>query len=366
MADLPKNSEVMQISLENILPSLAKNLYGDDWRVSIRELLQNAHDAITERVARAELKTPEIKVVLNTEASTISFEDNGIGMKFTEVKEYLATVGYGRKREQIEALKRDNTGNREELQKIIGQYGIGFLSSFIIAENVEVLTKSALDENAPATRAVFTGETKWYHEATTRATAGTTVIVRLKKEAVTDPDDGKVKNLKELLSFTRLESEIRRFGDLLPFPIMVCRYPGDRTPTVANTTIGAWEKDSCRKDDLELFLKNRRKSEKRTCLGGAIFLRPNSRTSHHGTWNTIFPTPCAEHSCGFRVCLARGLVLPADVYYRRHRCPAARMGQICLCCGRMPQSFPHVESQRCGSSRCGFCGSQAAVGARDH
>lgn len=259
--ELPKNSEVMQISLENILPSLAKNLYGDDWRVSIRELLQNAHDAITERAARMELKAPEIKVVLNTEASTISFEDNGIGMTFAEVKEYLATVGYGRKREQIEALKRENKGDRDSLQKIIGQYGIGFLSSFIIAEHVEVLTKSALDENAPATRGVFTGETKWYHESGDRATSGTTVIVRLKREAVTDPEDGKVKNLKELLNFTRLADEIRRFGDLLPFPIMVCRYPGDRNPIVANTTIGAWEKDTCRKDDLELFLKNRRKNE---------------------------------------------------------------------------------------------------------
>lgn len=299
MSELPKNSESIQIDLKNILPSLAKNLYGDDWRVSIRELLQNAHDAISERVARAELKTPEIKVVLNTEASTISFEDNGIGMTFTEVKEYLATVGYGRKREQIEALKLQNTGDREALQKIIGQYGIGFLSSFIIAENVEVLTKSALDENAPATRAVFTGETKWYHEATTRSTAGTTVIVRLKKEAVTDPDDGKVKNLKELLNFTRLESEIRRFGDLLPFPIMVCRYPGDRTPTIANTTIGAWEKDSCRKDDLELFLKNRRKGENAPVLVERFSFLPTQEhpISAHGI--IYFPRPAQSLRADF-------------------------------------------------------------------
>ena len=142
-SDLPQHSEEMSISLENILPSLAKNLYGEDWRISIRELLQNAHDALAERprtvTARGELR---IDIIPDLDKNTLTFRDAGIGMTLEDVKNYLATVGYGRKREQIEKFKKQEGGDREALKKVIGQYGIGFLSSFIIAERVEVRTQS--------------------------------------------------------------------------------------------------------------------------------------------------------------------------------------------------------------------------------
>ena len=81
----------MAISLESILPSLAHSLYGDDWRISIRELLQNCHDALQDRAfARGEVA--HIDIVPDPVAGTLIFEDNGVGMTLKEVEKYLAEL----------------------------------------------------------------------------------------------------------------------------------------------------------------------------------------------------------------------------------------------------------------------------------
>jgi HSP90 family molecular chaperone/class 3 adenylate cyclase len=257
--DLPQHSEAMSISLENILPSLAKSLYGEDWRISIRELLQNAHDALAERPpnVRDELR---IDIIPDLEKNTLTFRDAGIGMTLEDVKNYLATVGYGRKREQIEKLKKQEGSDREALKKVIGQYGIGFLSSFIIAARVEVRTQSILDPKSTGIRAVFTGETKWYHEACV-CDPGTSVTVTLRTDAIVDPVTGQRRSLRELLAFAQLVAEVRRFGDLLPFPIYVHRQPGDTHPELANSTTGPWEKSNWNQEQLFAFLSARRPGE---------------------------------------------------------------------------------------------------------
>ncbi len=287
-ADLPKNAEQMSISLENILPSLAKSLYGDDWRVSIRELLQNAHDALVERPNHADAR---IDVVPDFDNNTLTFRDNGIGMTLDEVKQYLATVGYGRKREQIENLKRSGS-EREALKNVIGQYGIGFLSSFIIASRVEVVSKSTVSPNSKGVRAVFTGETKWYHEDCA-CPPGSSVTLTLRTDPIVDPLTGQRRTLRELLAFAHLLEEVRRFGDLLPFPIWIHRGPGDRAPEPANATKGEWEKDTWSQDKLFAFLTARRPNEN-TPLWAEPFKLDISEDGVTGHGFLYIPNPPAD------------------------------------------------------------------------
>lgn len=293
------HAEQMAISLENILPSLAKNLYGDDWRISIRELLQNAHDALEERQQLGPVwpkgETAQIEVIPDAEAGTLTFRDTGSGMTLDEVKKYLATVGYGRKREQIEQLRKENKG-LDALKNIIGQYGIGFLSSFIIADQVEVKTRSTHSERG--VRAVFTGATQWFYEEISVEKPGTTVVVYLKKESVIDPIKGQKTFLKELLSFQRLQDEVRRFGDLLPFSIYVKRSPGDRSPVLCNSEVGPWEKPSCQKHQLVEFLKTRHPNENEPIWAEAFRLERHANQVE-ASGILYFPNPPREMRVSF-------------------------------------------------------------------
>ncbi len=257
-------SKDISISLENILPALAKNLYGDDWRISIRELLQNCHDALVGRKSLPRGEAYRVEIIPDPSAGTLTFGDNGIGMTLPHVEQYLATVGYSGKREQIERLKKENPEARGELTQLIGQYGIGFLSAFIIADRVEVLTKSATEPSARGVRAVFTGGTKWYFDdADVRdiKSPGTRVKLFLKKDDIIDPVTGKTKSLRDLLTFQRLQEEVRRFGDLLPFPIYVYRTPDDRNPALTNTMRGPWEDNSGHSPQVIEFLTKRHEGE---------------------------------------------------------------------------------------------------------
>ncbi len=251
--------EDMKIQLESILPSLAKSLYGDDWRISIRELLQNCHDAFF--VGGMQLEAAEIHIVPDRAKGTLSFRDNGVGMTREEVKDYLATVGAGYKRKQIEELKKKH-GTRVDLDKVIGQYGIGFLSSFIIADKVEVRTKSSTNKDAPGVRSIFTGETRWYVEERSDIRLGTEIILELKKTPLTDPETGENKSVHELLNFENLKSQVKRFGDLLPIPIYVHRSPEDLNGDLCNAMRWPWEGTGIASlDELLRFHRNRHTEE---------------------------------------------------------------------------------------------------------
>lgn len=282
----------MQIKLENILPSLAKNLYGDDWRISIRELLQNGHDALVEGEANGHVKkgVAQIDIIPDPTHGTLTFVDNGMGMTKDDVAEYMATVGAGRKREQLESLSADNKTSRDLLDRIIGQYGIGFLSSFIIADQVEVLTRSQDKPAAPGVRALFTGATEWYHAEDASAQYGTRISLKLKKTPIADPETGKQVTIQELLNFERLKEEARRFGDLLPYPIIVHRSPEDRDGELTNTIEAPWERKTLDEGALLNFIKARHMGENEPMFPTAFRFSENVHgVNAHGV--LYFPRP---------------------------------------------------------------------------
>ena len=133
--DAPQTSE-FQIDLQGLIKLLAKNLYAEA-DVFVREMLQNAHDSVKRRREWQGDGTPDgvVRVKIDRQAATVAITDNGAGMTETEVREYLSTIG----RSGTDAFRRDlvEKGRQAEVT-VIGQFGIGLLLAFIVADRVGV------------------------------------------------------------------------------------------------------------------------------------------------------------------------------------------------------------------------------------
>jgi len=182
--------------------------------------------------------------------------------------------------------------DRSALDKIIGKYGIGFLASFIIADKVEVLSRSRADEAAGGIRALFTGETNWYWAKDSTAAPGTEFRLKLKR-SVTDPTTGSQSAISDLLNVERLKKEVRRFGDLLPYPIFVHHAPMDVDGDLANVMKGPWEVDQFNVRTFIDYLKARHLDENEPLTAAAFsFQRETHKVAAHGL--IYFPRKGAE------------------------------------------------------------------------
>ncbi len=151
---VPQQSE-FQIDLQGLIKLLAKNLYAEA-DVFVREMLQNGHDSVKRRRELQGDGAPpgEIRVQVDRMAGTIAFTDNGAGMTETEVREYLSTIG----RSGTDAFRQDLVAKGRQAEvTVIGQFGIGLLSAFIVADRVVVETLSWRSGN-PAWRWESNGE----------------------------------------------------------------------------------------------------------------------------------------------------------------------------------------------------------------
>lgn len=125
----------MGVNFDGLIVLLAQHLYSDP-HVFLRELIQNAHDAIQKRKAIDRDLSGKIEIRFNESESTIICSDNGIGMVKDEIKNHLATIGdSGTKIQKLSKDDIDLAGN------LIGQFGIGLLAAFIVAKKVVVRTK---------------------------------------------------------------------------------------------------------------------------------------------------------------------------------------------------------------------------------
>src|ERR1700722_7896254 len=128
------------LHLPGLLKVLAEHLYSSK-KVGVRELLQNAHDSCVRRKIEGSDATykPRIELSIDNKGRTISIRDNGCGLTGDEITTYLATIGRGYTRELRERL---SLCSADEASQLIGQFGLGFLSAFLIAESVTLVTKS--------------------------------------------------------------------------------------------------------------------------------------------------------------------------------------------------------------------------------
>src|SRR5450432_3190649 len=171
----------IRVQTENIFPIIKKFLYSDH-DIFIRELVSNAVDA-TQKLktlssmgeAKGELGELKIEISIDAEKKTLTISDNGIGMTAEEVDKYLNQVAFSGAEEFLEKYKGQAEAN------IIGHFGLGFYSSFMVADKVEVLTKSYKDD-AKAVRWECDGSPEFTLEETEKEKRGTDIILHLNEE----------------------------------------------------------------------------------------------------------------------------------------------------------------------------------------
>jgi molecular chaperone HtpG len=206
-----------QAETQQLLDLMIHSLYSNK-EIFLRELISNASDALDRRrfeaLSAPELgfgeAEPEIRLAADPEARTLSVTDNGIGMSRDEVIANIGTIAKSGTRELVRRLR--DAGKGEDVEGLIGQFGVGFYSSFMVADRVELVTRRAGEEGA--THWISTGDGTFTVESTERETPGTTVTLHLKPA---DPEAG----LPDLADRWVLSRIVRRHSDFVAYPIVL-------------------------------------------------------------------------------------------------------------------------------------------------
>jgi len=196
----------IRVQTENIFPIIKKFLYSEH-DIFIRELVSNAVDA-TQKLKtlssigemKGELGELRIDVILDKDKKTLTISDKGIGMTGEEVDKYLNQVAFSGAEEFLQKYKGQNEAN------IIGHFGLGFYSSFMVSSKVEVITKS-FKENMPAVKWECDGSPSFSLEETEKADRGTSIVMHLNEES------------EEFLEPSRIQTVLQKFCKFLPVPI---------------------------------------------------------------------------------------------------------------------------------------------------
>ncbi|NWF79865.1 MAG: molecular chaperone HtpG [Chloroflexi bacterium] len=201
--------------VQQVLHILAHSLYTDR-EIFLRELISNASDALNrvqfEMLTNRDVRDPDAELAIWLEADpeqgTLTIRDTGIGMTREELIEHLGTIAQSSARAFVE---RTREAHKASASEIIGQFGVGFYSVFMVADKVTVISRSYRPE-AEAARWESTGDERYTVGPAEREGRGTTIIVHLKDDA------------KEFAQSWRLEQIIKRHSDFVAFPI----YMGER------------------------------------------------------------------------------------------------------------------------------------------
>ena len=201
-----------QTEAKKLLHLMIHSLYSNR-EIFLRELISNASDAIDKhRFAVIEnsklaegVAEYQIQVGVDDTAKTVTISDNGIGMSRDEVIEHLGTIA----KSGTAAFLDNLSGDDKKDSQLIGQFGVGFYSAFIVADRVEVITRKAGTPSADATHWESAGEAEFSVTATEREQSGTTVVLHLKSDA------------DEFASEYRIRSVIKKYSDHISVPVMM-------------------------------------------------------------------------------------------------------------------------------------------------
>jgi molecular chaperone HtpG len=223
----------ISVKTNDIFPIIKKWLYSEH-DIFIRELVSNASDAITKRhtLARSQgHETPEglVKIEVNKEARTIVIEDNGIGMTESEVEKYIAQLAFSGAEEFVQKMK--DMGNTSTKDEIIGKFGLGFYSAFMVAEKVEVESLS-MNPGTQPTKWICLGDTDYEFTDSTKDSIGTKITLHI-------GSDG-----EEFLDKWKFHETLTHYCDFMPYPITL-KDVNDKEATeeIINETQPLWKKD---------------------------------------------------------------------------------------------------------------------------
>ncbi len=210
-------THAFQADTKRLLHLMVHSLYTHK-EIFLRELISNASDALDklriEALRKPELlkdgETLEIRLDTDAQARTLSIHDNGIGMSREEVMSHIGTIAKSGTRELMEKLKEKS--DADSATELIGQFGVGFYSAFMVAKKVTVITRRAGEDTA--TRWESTGEGEYTLEDAQRDTHGTTVTLEL----LPVDREGGIEDFTEQWVLTRI---VKRYSDFVTFPIIL-------------------------------------------------------------------------------------------------------------------------------------------------
>ena len=206
-----------QSEAAELLKMMISSVYSNK-DIFLRELISNASDALDKRRIEclkdselAENEKPEIKIAVDSDAKTLTVSDNGIGMTKDELIQYLGTIAKSGTKEFLKAAKESSTQS-----ELIGQFGVGFYSVFMVADKVEVVS-----------RKLGTGETYKFEsegegsytitDTDQRSECGTTVTLHLRQKEDSDSKDSDIKNYSDEWT---IRSIIEKYSDFISWPIV--------------------------------------------------------------------------------------------------------------------------------------------------
>lgn len=229
----------INVSVENIFPLIKKFLYSDH-EIFLRELVSNATDATLKLKhltnigeAKIEYGTPFIEIKIDKEGKKLHILDQGVGMTKDEVEKYINQIAFSGAEEFIEKYK-DKKG---EDAGIIGHFGLGFYSAFMVADNVEIITKSYKDE--PAAHWSCDGSPNYTLVEGTKTDRGTEIILHISEEEVAFLEEAKITEL------------LTKYNKFMPIPIKF----GMKTETLPKPE-DAKEEDAAPTQEVDNIINN--------------------------------------------------------------------------------------------------------------
>ena len=196
----------INVAVENIFPLIKKFLYSDH-EIFLRELISNATDAISKLqhlssigAVKGEIGAPRIEVKIDKKSKKIHIIDQGVGMTTDEVNKYINEVAFSGAEEFLEKYKEEAKDSG-----IIGHFGLGFYSAFMVAEKVEIISKSHMD--APAAHWTCDGSPEYTLVETDKKDRGTEIILHIAKDS------------KEFLDEERIRSLLNKYNKFMPYPV---------------------------------------------------------------------------------------------------------------------------------------------------
>ncbi|MEI7597009.1 MAG: molecular chaperone HtpG [Bacteroidota bacterium] len=198
----------INVQTENIFPIIKKFLYSDH-EIFLRELVSNAVDATQKLKALSslgkftqDLGNPTVEVILDKTAKTITIRDNGIGMTSDEIEKYINQIAFSGAEEFVKKYE-----NISEANALIGHFGLGFYSSFMVSKNVEIITKSYLEDSVPV-KWECDGSPNYSITETTKETRGTDIVLHIAEDS------------EEFLEEARLDTILSKYCKFLPVSII--------------------------------------------------------------------------------------------------------------------------------------------------
>ena len=197
----------INVQTENIFPIIKQFLYSDT-EIFLRELVSNAVDATQKMKTlknigelNTDLNKLRVEVILNKEAKTLTIRDNGIGMTDEEVDKYINQIAFSGAEEFVNKYK-----DADKKNSIIGHFGLGFYSAFMVAKEVEIISKSQLPNSIPV-RWVCDGSPNYSIEETKKKTKGTDVVLHIADDST------------EFLEESRISTILNKYCKFLPVEI---------------------------------------------------------------------------------------------------------------------------------------------------